>query len=101
MVETCQGCTDAAQGNMKPRAVRIAWTIDTLQGIRPAGTDDPQVIRVNVDHTLYLAERRHSDRNMLLPDHAVRKEWHELGTAQKIELVESLADFWPKEGVPA
>ena len=101
MATNCESCAERAQGQMVTRKERISWTVDTLQGIRPATTEEPEKIKVNVDHTLHLAKERHEARNDLLPDDVNPKEWDELGTAQKIELVQTLIDFWPKEGVAA
>ena len=89
----CKDCADKAQGVMVARAKRIEWTVETLKGMRPVCTESPEQIRANVDHTLYLAKERLKARGL---DEDV---WHTLGLVKKIELVESLIDWWPKKGV--
>ena len=89
--QPCTDCTEKARElGIVPRALRISWTVDTLHGVRPVTDSAPDKVAVNVDHTLYLAQRRAQAREEI---------WDELGLDRKIALVRSLADFWPKEGV--
>ncbi len=73
-----------------PLATRIEWTVATLRGMRPVTDAEPERIRVNVDLMLSRGQARCRARD---------DEWDELGLAQKISVIESLADWWPKEGV--
>lgn len=89
----CKDCGEKARfAGIESRAVRVAWTVATLQGMRPATDAPPEKVAVNVDHTLYLAKARSV---------AAGGDWDDMGLDDKIGVVESLVDFWPKEGVEA
>jgi len=98
MIETidkyaqCPDCRENSK-NLRARSKRIDWAVDRLAGMEldPLGEDD-EIVEINIHHAMWLARMRAGARN---------QDWDELSLVEKMDTVRSLADWWPKAGVPA